>query len=295
MSQDSVHQDWNPSAFNTAFVFRLSHLVCRLLPRQALYATAENIFDWHQAWKPETIAAVTDNLAKAFPDRARQEVESWASRTFTNYACGVVDYLRASFDPPVVKAETAGAEQRFASEGGQILIAAHMGNWEIGGGYMGKTSKRHWVVGVPERDEGVAAFRESWRSSSGHRALMAGEGLATPLAVRRALDAGDNVIVLVDRAVSRDRVQVTFRGRRTFFSRSPALFSALTGAPLTPVAVMREGAGRYSAHAGPPMTAESTEEGARAAMQYAADFFGSILERYPDQWYNFFRYWQEAV
>ena len=30
-----------------------------------------------------------------------------------------------------------------------------------------------------------------------------------------------------------------------------------------------------------------------AAMQRAADYFSGILERYPDQWYNFFRYWRE--
>jgi lauroyl/myristoyl acyltransferase len=294
MSQDSVYENWGDSGFNTALVFRLSNLACRLLSQQALYAAAENIFDWHQAWKLETIAAVTDNLAKAFPDRDRYDVESWASRTFTNYARGMVDYLRASFDPPVVEAETAGAERRLASGGGQILVTAHMGHWEIGGGHMGKTSKRHWVVGFPERDGGVEAFRESWRSSSGHSAIMAGKGLSTPFAVRRALDAGDNVVVLVDRATSRDRVPVAFRGRRAFFLKSPALFSALTGAPLTPVAVMREGPRRYSAHAGQPVTAKPTEESARAVMQHAADFFGAILERYPDQWYNFFRYWQEA-
>lgn len=295
MSQDKVYQTWGTSTFNTALVFSLSQLACRLLPRDALYAAAENIFDWHQAWKLETTAAVEDNLAKAFPARPREEVESWASRTFTNYARSVVDYLRASSDPPVVKAESDEAVRRFASEGGQILVAAHMGSWEIGGGHMGRSSKRHWVVGFPERDAKVEAFRESRRASSGHSAIMAGKGLSTPFLVRRALDAGDNVVVLVDRAVSRDSVQVTFRGRRAFFLKSPALFSALTGAPVTPVAVMCEGPGRYLAHAGEPMAAGPARDGPRAVMQHAADFFSGILERYPDQWYNFFRYWQEAT
>ncbi len=29
-------------------------------------------------------------------------------------------------------------------------------------------------------------------------------------------------------------------------------------------------------------------------MQKVADFFSGVLERYPDQWYNFFRYWREG-
>jgi lauroyl/myristoyl acyltransferase len=294
MSQDEIYQSWGSNPFNTGFVFRLSAAVCKLFPRGALYATAENIFDWYQAWNLETTAAVTDNLAKAFPERSREVVESYASRTFTNYAHAAVDYLRAGDDPPVVRHGNADVQSLLDAAGGEILVTAHMGSWEIGGRHVGKSSKRYVLVGLPERDERLGDFRESWRSGSGPRTLMAGRGLSTPFALRGALEAGDNVVVLVDRAVGRDRVEVAFRGRRSFFLKSPALFSALTGAPVRPVAVMREGPGQYAAYAGEPLAVPPEGGGLQKVMQRAADFFGDILERYPDQWYNFFRYWQEA-
>ena len=294
MSQASVHEDWNPSAFNRAWAFRIASSVCRILPRSALYAAAENLFDWHQAWKPETTAAVADNLSKAFPDLPRTEAEALAARTITSYGLSLVDYFRSPFDPATVRACDVEAERSFAGRGGHIVVTAHLGSWEVGGAHIGRNYRRQLIVSYPERDSGVGTFREAQRRTTGQATITAGRNALTPFRLRRTLESGENVIVLVDRAIKRDRVPVTFRGRAAYFLRSPALFSALAGAPIVPVAVMRDGPALYTGYAGSPAVARPGEDGAREAMQRVADFFSGILERYPDQWYNFFRYWQEA-
>lgn len=294
MSQDNVYEGWNPSTFNRAWAFRLASSACRLLPRGALYVAAENLFDWHQAWKPETTAAVADNLSKAFPEWPRTRAEALAYQTITTYGLSMVDYFRSSFEPATVRPHDEEAERAFAAQGGHIIVTAHLGSWEVGGAHIGRSYRRHWVVSYPEMDTGVGDFREAQRQSSGQDTITAGRDSLTPFRLRRALESGENVIVLVDRALRKDRVPVTFRGRPTYFLRSPALFSALADAPVVPVAVMRDGPGLYTGYSGPPAVARPGEEGAREAMQRVADFFSRILEQYPDQWYNFFRYWQEA-
>lgn len=293
MSADSVHASWNVSAFNTGLVFRVADLGCRLLPRAAVQAISDSLMDWYQGLRPEVPAAIADNLRLAFPGRPERDIEDLVARTFRTYGRGVVDYLRASHDPPRVQPEDGAARRLLAVPGGKVLVTAHMGNWEVGGHYLGRVVGRHWIVGFPESDPGVEAFRAARRAGSGHTTLVARQDLGTMFRLRAALEAGESVVVLVDRAVGSDRIEVRFRGRPSFFLKSPALLASLARVPLVPVAVMAEGSGAYVALVGEPATPPPGTHPS-ALMQGPADFFSKVLERYPDQWYNFFRYWQEG-
>lgn len=292
MSTDNVHREWDSATFNRGWVFQLSDLFCRNLPRTALYAISDNLMEWFSGWRPETFRALCDNLGKAFPSLPGGGAEDLAIRTLRSYGRGVVDYLHAENQPPTVVPSPASAKETLALPGGKILVTAHMGNWEVGGSFLGSAIGPFCLVGFPEPDAGVEAFRRRKRERGGHRTLIVGRGVSTPFHLRHALDSGESVVVLVDRAVGKDSVEVSFRGRKARFLKSPALLSHLTGCPVVPVAVMAEGGGDYTAYLGP---AAAAGEDSGEAMQRAADFFGAILERYPDQWYNFFRYWREEA
>lgn len=293
MSADRVYKDWQATGFNNRWVFRLAHWVCRLFPRPLLYTLSDSVMDWFQGANTAVACAVADNLAKAFPDRPQAEVEAHAGRTFQNYGRGVVDYLTADGQGSEVVPWEGALATMASLRGGAILVTAHMGNWEVGGDFLGRAVGPHTMVGFPERDAGVETFRQSKRGASGHTTLSVGMGLEGMLRLRRGLESGERMVVLVDRAVGKDCVEVVFRGRPSNFLRSPAVFSHLTGVPLVPVAVMCDGSGRYSAWVGTPFRTADCD-GPEAAMQKVADFFSEVLERYPDQWYNFFRYWREG-
>ncbi len=292
MSSNSLYRNWNVSGFNQGWVFRLAEQCCCRIPSRIPYAVAANLMDWYQGFRPQVSAAVRANLAGAFPHLSPRRLDAFTDSTFANYGRGLVDYLRAGVDPPEVTARPGAAESLMGIGGGRILVTAHMGNWEVGGLYLGRILGPHCIVGFPESDPGVDAFREAKRRTVGHRTIRVRQDLSTPFELRRLLEEGGSIVVLADRSVDRDCVRVAFRGRPALFLRSPALLSALTGATVVPVAVVAEGAGRYSAHVGTPAVAESALS-AGELMQGVADFFGGILEQYPDQWYNFFRYWRE--
>jgi KDO2-lipid IV(A) lauroyltransferase len=294
MSPNNPYRNWNVSGFNRGWIFRLAERCCCVIPSRISYALAANLMDWYQGFRPQVSAAVRANLAGAFPRLSPARLDALTDSTFANYGRGLVDYLRAEVDPPEVTARPGAAENLAGPLGGRILVTAHMGNWEVGGLYLGRILGPHCMVGFPESDPGVDAFRETKRSGAGHRTIRARQGLSTPFVLRRLLEEGRSIVVLADRSVDRDRVRVRFRGRPALFLRSPALLSALTGAPVVPVAVMSEGEGRYSAHVGPPAVAAGSDS-AGELMQGVADFLGAILEQYPDQWYNFFRYWREEA
>lgn len=293
MSRDEVYENWNPSPFNTGLVFSTSAAVCGVLPKKFLYAASDLLMDWYQGWKPETLASVRRNLAGLFPSYSRGRLQTLAESTFTSYGRGVVDYLRSSIDPPIVVPTKGDLSHLKPDENGaRILVTAHMGNWEIGGAYIGELIGPHWIVGFPERSGEVESFRRGKREETGNMTMSAGGGLASMFRMRKALESGTNLIFLVDRAVGGDGVKVTLRGHPTRFLKSPALLSALSGCPIVPVAITRRGNGSYAARAGSPVFTESGDDAGKT-MQKAADFFGEIMESYPDQWYNFFEYWRE--
>lgn len=293
MSGGEAYGSWETNSFNNRWVFRLSSLGCRLLPKSALYTISDSLMDWFQGVRPGTLDAVEDNLTKAYPGRGRPEVEALSSGTFLSYGRGVVDYLKSEHHPPIVTPRDGAIRIIRSLQGGAVLVTAHMGNWEVGGAYLGEIVGPHWMVGFPEKDAGVEAFRRRKRGNSGHTTVSAGMGLEGMLRLRGILEKGGRMVVLVDRSVGRDSVAVTFLGRKSNFLRSPAVFSTLTGAPIVPVAIMRDGPGRYSAFVSEPYRTSDCGGRPEVAMQRAADYFSGILERYPDQWYNFFRYWRE--
>ncbi len=85
---------------------------------------------------------------------------------------------------------------------------------------------------MQEKSETVNRMRHDFRERMGVDTLEVRQSMDTALQIRRRLADNRIVAMLMDRHVDRDRVAVTFFGRRAFFLRTPALLGYLTGAPL---------------------------------------------------------------
>lgn len=285
---------WGAGPLNRGWLLALGEAVALALSRPAARALAEGLADAYASHSPLTCRALALNLRGAFPDLPPGGPEELAIRTLHAYARGVADYLRAPAEVPPVLSESPQASRRMAEGGGKVLVTAHLGNWEVGGAFLAASVGPHWILGFPERDPAMERFRSRRRERQGHRYLPADAVLASLSILRRALERGESVVILADRSVGRDGARVVFRGRPALFLRSPALLAALAGVPLVPTAVMAEEDGTYTALVGESQRCEGDDASVRAALQGTADFFGAVLERYPDQWYNFFPYWQEG-
>ncbi|MEW5764799.1 MAG: lysophospholipid acyltransferase family protein [Acidobacteriota bacterium] len=285
---------WGGGPLNRGWLLALGEALAPAVPRQVARALAEAIAEAYALHGPEVRRSLASNLRGAFPDLPPGGPEELAIRTLRAYARGVADYLRAPVDPPRVVPRSPAATERMARQGGKVLVTAHLGNWEVGGAFLAASVGPHWILGFPERDPDLERFRSRRRERQGHHYLPADAVLRSLPALRSSLERGESAVILADRAVGRDRAPVVFRGRPAHFLRSPALLAALAGVPLVPTAVMAEQDGTYSAWVGEPARCGGDDGSVRAALQGAADFFGAVLERYPDQWYNFYPYWQEG-
>jgi len=153
------------------------------------------------------------------------------------------------------------------------------------------------VVAMPEPDPNVNWIRHRVRAELQADTIEVRQSLDTPLQIRRRLSEGRTVAMLIDRHVDRDRVPVTMFGRQTHFLGAPALLAYLTGAPLVPIFLVREGRGRFRARPQEPIMVDRT--GNRdTQVQRAAQQVATLLEREiaarPECWYQFYRYWDDT-
>jgi lauroyl/myristoyl acyltransferase len=298
-----VPRRWTLHGLNNGLIFRATYQGVRRLPRAMSY-TIGAAGTW-LAWRlmRRCREALADNLRAMFPNESEMQLERRALATFRAYAYDSIDFLRA-IDASREEARAlfdhateshALFERLFAEGRGIIVVTGHCGNWEMGSLLMQHTvDARLTIIAMAEADAGVNRIRNQIRERLGVETLEVRQSLDTALQIRRRLEANQMIAMLMDRHLGRDRVSVTLLGRHAWFLRTPALLSHLTGAPLLPCFINRSAPGRFAVHLGTPIRvtrAVPRDEAIRQATQEFADQLGERLQKHPDHWYHFYRYW----
>ncbi len=294
---------WTLHGLNNGLVFGATCRGVRVLPRRVSYAIGDACTWVAGRIMRETRGALVDNLRAVFPDERLGDLERRARMTLRSYARDVIDFLRA-LQLPIERAEPMfhyGPEHArlfndlLGKGRGIIAVTGHYGNWELGGVAMSRIFKLPLtVVAMAEANNGVNAIRRTIRDNLGVETLEVRRSLDTALQLRKRLADNRVVAMLMDRHLGRDRVQVNFLGRPTWFLRTPALMAYLSGAPLVPCFIERIEGTRFSITNTAPIYVDAREQ-RDAAIQRATQLFADQLElrirRQPQYWYHFYRYW----
>jgi KDO2-lipid IV(A) lauroyltransferase len=291
----------NNAGVNNGRVFRWTCSLVSTLPKHASYALGSLAMSIAHRRMSDVTRALEENLRVVRPDASARELGRLARATYRSYGRDVTDFLRslsmspAELDPLFILRERERFDVARALGRGLILVTGHFGNWEIGSVMM-----RHFgfpldVVAMAEPDAVVNDLRRGLRDSIGVRTIEVRHSLDTALQIRRRLAENAIVAMLMDRHLGRDRVRVRFFGRDAWFLRAPALMGYLSGAPLVPCFIERQGDGRFLVLPGHAIYVDRTvdrDEAVRSATQaFASVLEARICER-PDLWYQFYPYWR---
>ena len=150
------------------------------------------------------------------------------------------------------------------------------------------------IVAMREASEEINRLRMGFRERIGAETLEVRQSMDTALQLRRRLADNRIVAMLMDRHVGRDRVPVTFFGRRAFFLRTPALLAYLTGAPLLPCSIVRLPDGRYRVKPGQPIHVSreiDRDAPSRSPRRRLPTELEARIRETPEYWYQFYPYW----
>ena len=238
------------------------------------------------------------------------KIKVLTQKTFQNYGQYLLDYmvmhrLRPSNKEKWVVEEVGGNYMIEALRGGKgvICITPHLGNWEIGGLLFSFKGGNLNVLTLDERDLNTKSFREEMRRSRGIKNLYIDPKDDSPMAILdvvKALRRNEIVALLGDRVESQKTMDFDFFGKKTPFPIGVAMLAMATGAPVLPVFVVMERNRKYRGIIEAPIHFESPsredrEEIIRKGMERLLKKFEGYIEKYPDQWYNFYSYWKEVI
>ncbi len=284
------------------FRWLVTHLPPEWVARLAA-ATAERAI-W--AREPVREAILENHGAVLGLPTWRREVEESARAMLGHHSRSWIDLLRFSARPPAdldaLVPLRVGTEHLVAArDGGRgaILLTAHVGNFEIGGFFLGAAGLKVAVVYLPDPSPVVERDRKAARDRLGIRSIPITSELSA-VKILRSLEEGYFVAIQGDRDYAGNGRRLPFLGREVSFPVGPFRIAAASGAPLLPVFVLREADGRYRTVVEAPIRVAAASRGEREAAETAAmTAFVALLERtvrdWGEQWYVFSRFWEPPV
>lgn len=218
-------------------------------------------------------------------------------RVFVNLGQTVMEWMvlpacsTQRLNPLITCEGLAHLRQALAHGRGAILVTAHFGNWELIPLYLGSLGFEGAAVARRLRYSEYESFLRDLRGSRGVATLARG---ATKDAVR-LLRANHIVGMLPDQDVdSLDGVFVPFFGRPTYTPLGPAALSLMSGAPILPCFIIREGH-RFRFVIEPSVAVSQAPNRLEAMTQLTAAWSAvveSYVRRYPDHWVWMHRRWK---
>jgi len=204
----------------------------------------------------------------------------------------------------------AQIDQCLAAGNGLIVWTAHVGNWEFASRLLEMHGRPVNVARVVE-DKPAEITLRNLMASERLKIVDMSEGVPATIELLQALRRNEIVAMQGDRVYQRHGADVPFFSQPTSFPLGPFLLSQVSGAPVLPGFVIRQGWLRYRALMGdpiPPVPSQvasqvksqvtSGDGNGDAALQealgQAVRFLEKTLTSHYDQWMNFFEFWPVA-
>ena len=301
----------HPRVLNRFIYLFLFQFCSTLIPRPVQRFFSVVVGDLFYLLMRETRGGVRKNIERVSRGRwPKEKVDCLTRKTFQNYGQYLLDYmvmhrLRLSNKDRWVE-EEVGADymmDALRSGKGAICITPHLGNWEIGGLLFSFKGGKLNVLTLDERDLNTKSFREEMRRRGEIKNLYIDPKDDSPMAILdavKALRRNEIVAMLGDRIESQKTMIFNFFGRETPFPIGVAILSMATGAPVLPVFVVMERNRKYRGIIEAPIyfnttSRENREVVIQEGMGKLIQKFEEYIEKYPDQWYNFYSYWDETL
>ncbi len=177
---------------------------------------------------------------------------------------------------------------------GVIVWTAHLGNWEFASRLLELRGRTVHVARVVERDQPAEAMLRDLMVNERLRVVDLSQGVLASVELLHALRANEIVAMQGDRVYHRFCAGAPFFGTTASFPLGPFFLSYVSGAPVVPGFVVRQGWLRYRVIMGDAIRLPHTgdrDADLQCGLRQAVRFLEETVRSYPDQWLNFYEFW----
>ena len=183
-----------------------------------------------------------------------------------------------------------------AEGNGLIVWTAHLGNWEFASRLLELHGRPVNVARVVEQGNSAESVLRDLMTNDLLRVVQLNDDPMAPLKLLHSLRSNEIVAIQGDRIYQPFTARTLFFGTQTPFPMGPFLLSYVSGAPIMPGFVVRDGWLRYRVITGQPIHLPHTgnrEHDLQIGLEEAVRLLENTVKDYPDQWLNFYEFWKE--
>jgi predicted LPLAT superfamily acyltransferase len=179
---------------------------------------------------------------------------------------------------------------------GGILLSAHVGNWEAAGHLLKRLNTTVHVVMFDGEHERIKAYMTEVTGGRNVNVITIRNDMSHVYAIGEALRQNDLVCLHADRFLEGNKTETfSLLGKDAKFPAGPFQLAAAFGVPVCIVFAFKESDTHYHFYGSPLIQRSEIEakpEFVRRLMQTFAAEFEQKIKRYPDQWFNYYDFWQ---
>lgn len=180
---------------------------------------------------------------------------------------------------------------------GVILIGAHVGNWETGAPFFHEYGKKMHIVIYDGEHRKIKEMMEQSGIPKAYQFIPVNpNSLEHVFKITEALDRKEYVCFQGDRYLNTERLLTcNFMGCPARFPLGPFLMASRMNVPVVFYFAMRERGRKYRFHFIPaqPVSKGKTKKSEQMLLEQYAAALEQIVKQYPEQWFNYYAFWDE--
>ncbi|RYY30886.1 MAG: lipid A biosynthesis acyltransferase [Chitinophagaceae bacterium] len=178
---------------------------------------------------------------------------------------------------------------------GGLLLSAHVGNWEIAGHLLKRLGTTINIVMFDGEQQQIKQYLSTVTGARAVNVIVIKNDISHIYEISEALSRKELVCIHADRFVEGNKtLMLDFVGSPAKFPVGPFVLAATFRVPVSFVFAMKESDLHYHFFATPDQT-DTTLSKVQLTQKLArgfADEMENKLKTYPEQWYNFYNFWQ---
>jgi len=284
------------------FLYCIGFFLIRILPLKVCYGAAEVVARFYYVFSRKDKEALRENLRVVLgEDASPEEIDAYILGVFRNFGKYLADFFkffRLSKEYILEHIEIKGLHylDKYLSEGkGLIIVAAHLGNWELGGFVVGVMGYLFNEIVLEHKDRRINDLFVRQRRANNIKVIHFGMQLKQCF---KALKSNELLAIAADKDYTGNNECVDFFGRKAFLPKGAAVLSLRTGAPIIACSLVRNTDNTFKMVFEEPIKHERTgddEKDMKAIMEGYLAIFEKHIREYPDQWYVFEKIWEQEL
>ncbi len=246
---------------------------------------------------------LTDNLVTVFPEKSRREIRAIVFKSFLNLGRNITEVFRmhrsnkraltSRFEPNTGHMNTIRTEH--ARGRGIIVATGHFCSWEIAAAPLTDLLGELHSIALPYGDPSIDRFFVRARSVIDNHTIMLANASRESL---RVLRQKKPLVIMSDRAYTKEGIELDFFGRPVLFPTGVAQFAIKFKCPIVTYFIVRTGGARFKILSTDPIRVPDTgtkEERMVSVMRDYVRILERVIRDYPEFWVAFYRVWERSM